>query len=181
VRKRRRRCRQQAFLQRAGPDARRIELLHELERRGELLHLHVFLGGDQRGQFLRRVFEVTGVAQLVDHDAGQGARAFGVAAGKDSPLCGERGNLCDRKFDGTCSGSQGRSWRRNRRPRGSNVLRVFPAVFPLPRPFRRRQGAPIAGASCHPSAVPGRGNRIDGSNAGRPGLHPAALRQEETE
>ena len=71
VRRQRLQLQLQAFLQRARADAGRIEALHELQRREEVLGAHVVLGRDQRRQLLEARLEVAVVVEAVDDHVGE--------------------------------------------------------------------------------------------------------------
>ena len=69
-------CRQQALLERARADAGRLEPLHQAQRGGEVLGVHVVLGGHQRRELLEADLEVAVVVQAVDDHVGEGAIAL---------------------------------------------------------------------------------------------------------
>ena len=70
-----------ALLERACADTRGVEALHELQRRAEVVGVHVELVGHQRRQLLEGALEVPVVVEAVDDHAGERP----VAIAKHSP------------------------------------------------------------------------------------------------
>ena len=66
LRRQRLQLQEQAFLEIARADARRVEALHQLQRRAEIFRAHVLARGHERHQVVERHLEVAVVLEAVD-------------------------------------------------------------------------------------------------------------------